>query len=98
MKNRYLSFFPFAADATATALGDQPEPQCLVEKRSVLRIRPSKSLTTLSLSIVLSALCLAPRALAAAPRVEVSLNAAWQFHLGDTPGAEAITFNDASWS
>ena len=37
-------------------------------------------------------------ALAAAPRAEVSLNAGWRFHFGDTPGAEAAAFDTTSWS
>jgi beta-galactosidase len=35
---------------------------------------------------------------ATAARTEVSLNAGWRFHFGETPNAEAITFNDATWS
>ncbi len=36
--------------------------------------------------------------LAAAPRTEVSLNAGWRFHFGETPGAEAAGFDASAWS
>lgn len=37
-------------------------------------------------------------ALLAAPRTEVSLNAGWRFHFGETPGAEAVAFDASSWA
>jgi beta-galactosidase len=33
-----------------------------------------------------------------ASRQRVDLNAAWRFHSGDTPGAEAPAFDDSSWT
>lgn len=36
--------------------------------------------------------------LPAAERTAVSLNAAWRFHFGETPGAEAVAFDDSSWA
>ena len=37
-------------------------------------------------------------AVLAAPRTEVSLNAGWRFHFGETPGAEAVAFDASSWA
>ncbi len=37
-------------------------------------------------------------ALLAAPRAEVSLNAGWRFHYGETPGGEAMAIDDSSWA
>ena len=36
--------------------------------------------------------------LAAAPRTEINLNTGWRFHYGDTPGAEAPSFDTTAWS
>ena len=49
-------------------------------------------------SLVLAAFSLAAATAPAAPRAEISLNAAWRFHFGETPNAESSAFNDASWS
>jgi len=47
---------------------------------------------------LMPATCLAFAALAAAPRTEISLNAGWRFHYGDTPGAETPAFDTTAWS
>lgn len=50
--------------------------------------------------LALSALALFASGVAAAssPRSEVSLNAGWRFHYGETPGGEAVTLDDSTWS
>ncbi len=47
---------------------------------------------------VAGAALLAAVTLSGAPRLEVSLNANWRFHYGETPGAEAAAFDASAWS
>lgn len=49
-------------------------------------------------ALVLAGLGFLGAAALAAPRTETSLNAGWRFHFGETPGAEAVAFDDAGWS
>lgn len=57
-----------------------------------------KPLSVSILLLGLTALGLTSPALVASPRAELSLNAGWRFHFGETPGAEAVGFDDTSWS
>ena len=43
-------------------------------------------------------LLLAATAGRAADRTEASLNSGWRFHYGETPGAEAVAFDDQAWT
>ena len=47
-----------------------------------------------ALAVALSSACIH----AAGARTEISLNAGWRFHFGETPAAEAVAFDASSWA